>query len=522
MAGHQGGELVRVDDVADLLDVPRQRLGGRVGLEPDGPRDGGRQREQHRQVLLVVVGPDGQAPEVGDLEEVRGRRGDVADRDVLLDDGPAEGRPHLEPGPGPLAGLVARVLVGVHLVGLGLDRGDLLVGQPPRQERPLDPHHGDLVGLDGPLGLADVAIGDGLVLEQPLERLLLQAELRERVDVFALLLPQRRAPEDGQELALLDLVAEPERARGGPASGGRGLRVGHRPDLDHLAVEAGVDAREPVRVEGQGSRERKAADLVRRPRLRRPDPERIDHVGRDLQHVVAARDELGRVASGLRRCRGRVYADPFLFAAERLDRPQDPPPDAEREGRWRRGAAACGNGGPFGPPSEIASGMIAKYPTTPLGSSSVPFEAQRTLLAGGPGFEPQAQASDGSASLRPADRSAGPIPPSSRVETHHPQYGVRRGRRSWVRSWAFGPAFRGRFTDRGLAIRFIKPTGALNGGPVDVAAEHVACVSAAPDIIWAESQGTGVYFVGGGRDRRRVRRVGHGGAGPRRPWQDDR
>ena len=64
--------------------------------------------------------------------------------------------------------------------------------------------------------LAEVPLGDRLVLEevlQPGEGLLLHPQPGQGVDVLALLLAEVAAPEDGQDLPLLDTVAEPDRPR---------------------------------------------------------------------------------------------------------------------------------------------------------------------------------------------------------------------------------------------------------------------------------------------------------------------
>ena len=92
--------LRRIDDQPSFCtpSLLQQRTVG-VGRGADLPGKAGGSWCSAAQIFLVGMNHHAQFAEIGDLEEIEIRADDVAQVDVLLDDGAVEGRSHLHPGP---------------------------------------------------------------------------------------------------------------------------------------------------------------------------------------------------------------------------------------------------------------------------------------------------------------------------------------------------------------------------------------------------------------------------------------
>ena len=125
---------------------------------------------------------------------------------------------------------------------LGADLVDLLLRHAPRFQGPQRTRHGNAIGLHPSLGFPQASLGNRTVLGgrgQSGQRLFIDAQLREAVDQFALLLSEIAAPHDREQLVLRYVIAEIERP-------GHCRRL---PQLDHFAREPRMDPGQSVRVE---------------------------------------------------------------------------------------------------------------------------------------------------------------------------------------------------------------------------------------------------------------------------------
>ncbi len=208
--------------------------------------------------------------------------------------------------PGPLADqfFVVLHLVARQAVGLGAHGVDFFLRHPPALQGSYGPRHGDLVGFDLPLGVAEHPVGDRAVggrLVDAGQTFLVDAKLREVVDQVALLFAQVAAPDHRQQLAFADPLAEAHRRVALPGA-----------QFDDLAGEAGANVREAVGIQHE-----RPGQLEHHGSRRALNPLGSDsQFGRDVPRQanrVLVADELdGRGRPLIVRllvCRGRQVAD---------------------------------------------------------------------------------------------------------------------------------------------------------------------------------------------------------------------
>src|SRR5205823_1032160 len=144
-----------------------------------------------------------------------------------------------------------------------------------------------------PPGLTDTRLGDRLslvALIQLFQPLPVKPQLGQRIDEFALFLAQVLAPDHGEKLAFLDLVAQLYLSEGGRAFS---LRSWDRADLYDFAREARMHAGQMIGVERQRADERERPWLGGFLDLLRLNTESGDDIFREPKPVRTPGNQFG-------------------------------------------------------------------------------------------------------------------------------------------------------------------------------------------------------------------------------------